>query len=269
MENLTLVQPFTQIGSLREALKYRSREAMGKNWRTIFADQILPEDHQTVEPAQVLTFVTEISKPQKGRPGTITGAAQQLLASFSHKEQALEVSEKQVEPVLTFQERTIEQPEPKPDLFDKLWAKVSNLSGLDWVYLVTIGIADYGLTYLLKEMGIAAAIVYSLISLHALSMAKNRKSQVTAQTGIAAVWFLEILAFFIHLTLFNLRLWDSIRSLPFYVDNPAMESRPFWIACVFAAIFSAAGIYAVSVTLSLLKESIEAENFEATHGVKY
>lgn len=268
MENLTLVQPYTQIGTLREALKYRSREAMGKNWRTIFADQILPEDHQSVEPAQVLTFITEISRPQKGRPGTITGAAQQLLLSFSHS-QLLEAKQKLEQVVETLPERKPDPVERQPDLFDKLWEKVLNLTGLDWVYLVTIGIADYGLTYLLKEMGIAAAIVYTLISFHALSMAKNRKSQVTAQTGIVAVWILEIGAFFIHLTLFNKRLWESIQDLPFFVDNASDESRPFIIAAVFAGLFSAAGIYAVSTTLALLKEKIEAQNFEKSHGIEY
>lgn len=142
-------------------------------------------------------------------------------------------------------------------------------SALDIVFGVNILVADYGLIYLMKEMGAAWAVVYSLLSIHAIGMAKNRHSQVTASYGVAAVWILEILSFFIHLSMFNLRLWETgfENKLPFSVwEN---TTYPFAIASILAALFSTAAIYSVSVTLALTKEKVEAENFERAHGVKY
>lgn len=271
---------FCTIGTLRDALKYRSREAMGRNWIVIFPGQILPEDHQTVEPSTVMQFVTEIAKPQRGRPGSITGAAQSLLKTLTTINDGIKnfrpVPENIDEPVLMSSETKTDVVENIParnNLFENIGNRflkwLMSLTKLDVVYWVTLGIADYGLTFLLKEMGIAAAIVYTLISLHALDMAKNRKSQMTAQTGIVAVWCLEIGSFAVHLTMFNRRLWSSIDELPFRINDIATESRPFYISLVLAFLFSAAGIYAVSTTLSLLRERIEADNYEKAHGEQY
>ena len=312
------------IGSLRESLKYRSREAMNANWSFVFAGEILPEDHLFVPIDQALEFVGAIAVPQRGRPGSITGAAQQLLKSWSKPAKIaepeptvlpvkiaepeptvlpvkiagnqkndswylLELEKSKGELSLLSEEdkkgkkgtelskkirflefKLSEQKEDKRTLSEKVFDFFAGLSGLDWVYLVTVGIADYGLAILLKEMGLAAGVVYTLISFHALAMAKNRKSQVTANRGITAVWLLEILAFFVHLTLFNRRLWGTIEELPFAAaEDVADEYRPFLIALILAALFSAAGIYAVSTTLALLKERIEAEEYELTHGKQY
>ena len=315
MSNKPFTGP-TSIGELREALKYRSREAMNNNWTTVFDGEILPDDHIQVPVDQVITFVKKIAIPQRGRPGTITGAAQRLLKSWKDPnpeseswEDYLEEpkvskgNEESIHPIAfllkevegfnkemevgeeLLSDNVSEVPEDikpenpggsnvSPD-FKKVedrpsfWERIRSLSGLDWVYLVTVGIVDYGLVVLLKEMGLAAGIVYTLISFHALAMAKDRKAQVTASRGITAVWLMEMLAFFVHLTLFNRRLWASIEELPFTVDDISDESRPFWIAVIIAVLFSAAGIYAVSTTLALLKEGIEAEEYERNHGIKY
>ena len=331
------------VGELREALKYRSREAMNTNWTAVFTGEILPEDHLFVSFNQALEFVAQIAIPQRGRPGAITGAAQQLLKSWRAPEQPdehlidavirladedgnktdqlngvdreaefLELVEKNREE----EENAIPQsliwyrlelkkvrdeinglPEdelkskkgdelrkkarflefkiagisrPKKTVLQKIVDFFAGLTGLDWVYLVTVGIADYGLIILLKEMGLAAGLVYTLISFHALGMAKNRKAQSTATRGITAVWALEILAFFVHLTLFNRRLWGAVSELPFNLSEDLnAEYRPFLIALILASLFSAAGIYAVSTTLALLKESIDAEEYELQHGKQY
>lgn len=353
---MTLPKEIT-VGQLREELKYRSREAMNKNWTFVFAGEILPEEHITVPFDQALEFVAQIAIPQKGRPGSITGAAQRLLKSWREPEPVAvdagsdsaswePYQEEDVHPIEAIL-RSVEQdkakgngaaipPATKPvqepvdqeietdvpesvaiyavelekvkkqigeltaeelsgrkgvDLFQKrrfletkialslkpsksVWSKVvdffASLTGLDWVYLVTVGIADYGLIVLLKEMGLAAGVVYTLISFHALAMARNRKSQRTADRGIVAVWLLEILAFFVHLTLFNRRLWGSIAELPFTIKEDINEEyRPYLIAVILAVLFSAAGIYAVSTTLALLKERLDAEDYELTHGKEY
>lgn len=347
------------IGQLREDLKYRSREAMNKNWTFTFAGEILPEDHITVNIDQALEFIAQIAIPQRGRPGSITGAAQRLLKKWRKPvptetwDDYLEEQKEDVHPIeavlrsvdqeqakengagftpvvpgteKSFQE-VIEnrKKEPETKVSDSLvWYRVelekvrnqigeltheeitgrkgvdllkksrflemkialsekpkkstwesvvdffASLTGLDWVYLVTVGIADYGLIVLLKEMGLAAGVVYTLISFHALAMARSRKSQVTAKRGIVAVWLLELLAFFVHLTLFNRRLWGSINELPFNVTEDLNdEYRPYLIAVIMALLFSAAGIYAVSTTLALLKERIDAEEYELEHGKQY
>lgn len=303
---------FLVIGSLRDALKFRSREAMGRNWRAVFNDRMLPNDHESVEPETVIQFVTEISKPLRGRPGVITLAAQTLLDTFTPKQpkvkkpldvvvemiddmnqthrQQPNVS-KNIESGTNAQPDVSENIEQQPNVTEPMFSanmttsttpsdvftNIQNrffdwlfgLTKLDVVFGFTIAATDYGLTTVLKEMGVAAAVVYTLISLHALGMAKNRYAQQTAQNGIIAVWLLEAGAFCVHLTMFNRRLWSSIDEMPFRVDDVTDESRPFWIATILALLFSAAGIYAVSTTLSLVMEKTEAENFENDHGRKY
>lgn len=296
MENVSFnAQPdslayYCTIGVLRNALKYRSREAMARNWVSVFPDEILPEDHQTVAPDRVESFLTEISKPKRGRPGTITGAAQFIIKKLNQMNEAAknfnidsekiddeilmssESLEKDQKPAATFTE-TSDNLSEQTLLFNKvlhhIWEWAATLTKLDVVFSVTIAIADYGLTFLLREMGVAAAIIYTLISLHALSMAKDRYSQVTAERGIVAVWVLEFGAFFIHMTMFNRRIWTSIDKMPFKIDDIATESRPFYIALIMALLFSGAGIYAVSTTLSLVTERSEAEQFEIDHERKY
>jgi hypothetical protein len=121
---------------------------------------------------------------------------------------------------------------------------------LDAVYLSTIATAVYGLWFTLREMGAAFAVPYCLISWHALRMAKNPASRSTAQVGIAAVVVLEVLTFFVHLVLFNLRTVQAAKAgvLPFEYSFYGSLEMPFVIACILAGLFSAAGIYAVSVT---------------------
>lgn len=292
MANLTNV-PAYSVGELRNLLKYRSREAMGKNWSSSFNGEVLPEDHFTVEPDQVLLFVQKIALPQRGRPGTITVAAQQLIKVWTKDEKVEKVNTPGIEllqnvlnGVNDFNEQfgndekieatpeptiepTIETPTKEQTGKKDLFERITELSLLDWVYLVTVGLADYGLVLLLKEVGLAAAIVYTLISFHAMKMANDRRSQVTASRGVTAVWLLEILAFFVHLTLFNRRLWSAIDELPFQVTDIETEGRPFTIAFILATLFSAAGIYAVSTTLALLREKIDAEQFETNYGKTY
>lgn len=276
------------IGVLRTALTYKSREAMQRQWSATFPGQMLPADHETIEPADALKFIDELTEPKRGRPGSITTAAQTLKRHVSKNiKPTPDVSEKIETPEIVpsnvpenivptspnFSETSNPAkpyvPDVLPNIGERVVAWVCGLTKLDVVYLFTIAAADYGLTYILKEMGVVAAIVYTLISLDALGMAKNRYQQQTARNGILAVWALEIGAFFIHLTMFNRRLWDNIADLPFRIDDVTDESRPFYIALTLSVLLSAAGIYAVSITLSKVLEQTEAENFEQQHGVKY
>lgn len=289
---LTITPELTRhctIGVLRTALTYKSREAMQRQWSATFPGQMLPADHETIEPDDALKFIDELTEPKRGRPGSITAAAQTLKRLVTKKVvdakqivseniETPEIVQNDVsENIVPASPNFLETSEPGksniPDVFlnigERAFAWVCGLSKLDIVYLFTIAAADYGLTYVLKEMGAVAAIVYTLISLDVMNMAKNRYQQQTARNGIIAVWVLEIGAFFIHMTMFNRRLWENVANLPFRIDDVTDESRPFYIAFTLSVLLSAAGIYAVSITLSKVLEQTEAENFEQQHGVKY
>ena len=282
------LQRHCTIGVLRTALTYKSREAMQRQWSATFPGQMLPADHDTVDPVEAWQFINELTVSKRGRPGSITTAAQTLKRHLSKKNGATvvtsenitnpeiapsDVSENITPTSPTFSETSTPAkphvPDVLPNIGERFVTWVFGLSKLDVVYFFTIAVSDYGLTYILKEMGVVAAIVYTLISLDALGMAKNRYQQQTARRGIVAVWALEIGAFFIHLTMFNRRLWDAVADLPFRIDDVTDESRPFYIALTLSVLLSAAGIYAVSITLSKVLEQTEAENFEQQHGVKY
>jgi len=124
------------------------------------------------------------------------------------------------------------------------------------VYYFTLGVACYGAWQGLgrSEMGVSFGVVYTLVSLHALGMAKDPANKGTAVAGISAVVVLEIVGFFIDLSMFNLRIWQVAKQdlLPFRSYEIWI---PFWIAVILAAlqrIFG--GVYPVMMTFFLTSE---------------
>ena len=217
----------------------------------------------TLPSDKVAPFLEWIGAPKTRRKdGPATQAAAQLLAEFragQHQNGHVEpdkshtVTPAQPKPV-QHRTRTTKQPDAQqitPESVKRrfTWPELSAYM-LDAVYLSTIATAVYGLWFTLREMGAAFAVPYCLISWHALRMAKNPASRSTAQVGIAAVVVLEILTFFVHLVLFNLRTVQAAKAgvLPFEYSFYGSLEMPFVIACILAGLFSAAGIYAVSVT---------------------
>lgn len=217
----------------------------------------------TLPADKVAPFLEWIGAPKTRRKdGPATQAAATLLAEFragQHQNGHVEavtprtVTPAQPKPV-QHRTRTTKQPDaqpitPEPVKRRFVWPELSAYM-LDIVYLSTIATAVYGLWFTLREMGAAFAVPYCLISWHALRMAKNPESRSTAQVGIAAVVVLEILTFFVHLVLFNLRTVQAAKAgvLPFEYSFYGSLEMPFVIACILAGLFSAAGIYAVSVT---------------------
>ena len=208
-------------------------------------------------------LLTVMAQPTTRRTPEAAQAAAQLLAEFRasmHQNGHMEaVTPRTVTPPaqpkpVQHRTRTAKQPEiqpitPEPVKRRFVWPELSAYM-LDIVYLSTIATAVYGLWFTLREMGAAFAVPYCLISWHALRMAKSPESRSTAQVGIAAVVVLEILTFFVHLVLFNLRTVQAAKAgvLPFEYSFYGTLTMPFVIACILAGLFSAAGIYAVSVT---------------------
>ena len=218
-------------------------------------DAVLPKEQAEILLERLATPTTKRAKsPEK------VEAAAQLLAEFragQHQNGHVEpdnlhtVTPAQPKPV-QHRTRATKQPDaqlitPEPVKRRFAWPQIGML---DIVYLSTIATAVYGLWFTLREMGAAFAVPYCLISWHALRMAKNPASRSTAQVGIAAVVVLEILTFFVHLVLFNLRTVQAAKAgvLPFEYSFYGSLEMPFVIACILAGLFSAAGIYAVSVT---------------------
>ena len=215
----------------------------------------------TLPADKVAPFLEWIGAPKTRRKdGPATQAAATLLAEFragQHQNGHVEavtprtVTPAQPKPV-QHRTRTTKQPDAQPITPEPVNRRFAwpQIGMLDIVYLSTIATAVYGLWFTLREMGAAFAVPYCLISWHALRMAKDPASRSTAQVGIAAVVVLEVLTFFVHLVLFNLRTVQAAKAgvLPFEYSFYGTLTMPFVIACILAGLFSAAGIYAVSVT---------------------
>lgn len=263
-------------------------EAVGRNYARQFNEPHPGFD--TVLPAQAATALLQrMSEPTTRRTPEAANAAAQLLAEFnagkhqnghldevaeikaarSHDSQILRdfaaLSEKPARrravPAKRANPAPVQVQEVAPVVQPKKrsWPVVTML---DIVYYTTIATAVYGLWFTLREMGFAFAVPYALVSFHALSMAKNPESRQTAKAGLGAVVVLEVLTFFVHLVLFNLRAVQAAKAdtLPFsYWETTEM---PFYIACIMAGLFSAAGVYAVAVTFSLTTEKHSAAEKE-------
>ena len=265
---------YLQVGQLRQRLQYRSREAMASNWQNVFPGIVLPEDHNEIQLTELLGFLESIAKPTRGRSGKITQAAKNMLAEFDNDlEQQRNIEkmdipfpdvEKIGDPVIIPGSEALESSKKDQNIAEKIGIKGT---GLEVSYYFTVGMVCYGLVVILDEIGAAAAIIYTLVSMQAIQMTKDRKSRETAKGGINAVWVLSFLGFWVHLTMFNLKLWKAANSLPFQIEPG--EYRIFTIACVLALLFSGTEIYSISTRLALTTEAVEAENFESKYQEKY
>ena len=260
------------IGELRVALTYKGRQPMETNWRSVFPGVPMPDDHENITCEQAREFVKSLLIPKRGRSAEITESAHRIYNSICGGDKMPNVPQP-----MTAQSMLYAPAEPAKQ--SKIIEFLSNLTLLDVVFFITLATAVYGLVYILGGvLGGAWGSVYALIMIHALQMAKNSHSQQTAKTGLSAVWILEIVSFFIHLAMFNSMLWKNRAMLPFQTGNrfdgvkwilDENGSLPFMIAAAFAALFSGAAIYAVTVTLNLTTEKTEAENYESRYNIKY
>mgnify|MGYP001324046243 CR=1 FL=1 len=254
-------------------------DAVVKVWKKQPALGKRPDLDDLLTKEQAEHLLTVMSMPTTRRTPEAAAAAAQLLAEFradmhqnGHAEPtkatAIARTVTPDKPARTRTPRTAvaQQAIPQPSNTRRFeWPTVSML---DVVYLSTIATAVYGLWFTLKEMGIAFAVPYCLISFHALRMAKNPANRQTAQAGIAAVVILEVLTFFVHLVLFNLRIVQTAKEFALPFNYWEQTQTPFYIACILAGLFSAAGIYSVSVTFSLTSEkhaSAEKAKRDAEH----
>lgn len=234
-------------------------DAVVKAWKLLpFGNH--PGLDATLPKEQAETLLSRLALPTTRRTPEAAQAAATLLAEFRagmHQNGHMEPTKaRTIAPMPKPTRRTTKQPAYQPVQPAQKRLKWPVITALDIVYASTILTACYGLWFTLKEMGVMFAVPYVLVSYHAMKMAKNPDSRKTAQAGIAAVVILEILTFFVHLVLFNLRAVQAAKAgvLPFEYSFYGSLSMPFTIACILAGLFSAAGIYAVAVTFSLTSE---------------
>lgn len=248
-------------------------DAVVKAWKLLpFGNH--PGLDATLPKEQAETLLSRLALPTTRRTPEAAQAAATLLAEFRagmHQNGHMEPTKaRTIAPMPKPTRRTTKQPErimPEPAKQNNLLAPIiraiTTTTKLDVVYYFTLATACYGSWYGLgkSEMGIAFGVVYSLVSLHALGMAKDPASRKTAIAGIVAVCIFEIVAFFADLNMFNLRLWQSAKADILAFRSYEVEF-PFTIACILAGLFSAAGIYSVAVTFSLTSEKHAAKENE-------
>ncbi len=287
------VMPVVEI---RRRLGYKSRETMAFCWRSIFPEEFLPDDHGLVPLEKIRFFLSKLSQTQKGRRRSIKVAAKAFLSELdgkpvpnfellsnngtAHNSKLADLEEA---PPTSSKVGKVSKPAPETpwqDIFKLLSSFVYRLlrsaiefiisaGPLEIVFLVGIALADYSLYFFMREIGLAWATVYTLITIHALQMAKNPHSRQTASKGVVAVFVLEVVSFFIDLAMFNLKIWQAGKrgELPFSVWENV--TYPFWVSFALASLFCGGVLYALSITLSLTSERIKAQNFEASYGLKW
>lgn len=229
----------------------------------------------TLPKEQAEHLLAVMSQPTTRRTPQAAQAAAQLLAEFragQHQNGHVEPAKaREVVPTVTpdkpTRQRTAKQATVQPITVETptrrktpaIFQAFVNITLLDVVYYITLLTACYGAWMGLgkSEMGISFGLVYLLVSLQALGMAKDPENRKTAVAGIVMVCLLEVIAFFIDLSMFNLRTWEvaKLDRLPF---RSYQVEIPFIIAAVQAAFFSGIRIWCVGATFSLTHEQRKA-----------
>lgn len=150
-----------------------------------------------------------------------------------------------------------------PETVDLTTSKVRVGIGLkDVVFYATMLTACIGFWSVLKWYSLPLVLIYVLISVDALAMAKNPAIPKSARLGQNAVWVMETIAVPFHIALFNRALWANVSALPFDIREAVRSGewywqngeKPFYCACFIAALLFCAAIYSVNATLKVTTE---------------
>lgn len=137
---------------------------------------------------------------------------------------------------------------------------------LDAVFYVTTATACAGFVTALHWWAAPVSLVYALILIDALRMAKDPTIQKTAERGQNAVFVLEIfVAMPAHIMLFNWAIWQNYKSLPFEILHRVQNGelvrenadKPFYVGCFLAALLCAAALYSVDTTIRITRERVK------------
>lgn len=258
------------IEDIRIACGYEKTDNIRQVYRRLFgAGDINWKEKRKA--ADLMPLLEELAAPNSKKSAKVTSAALRLIREItssvndtgSDKEEA-----ESVKPETSTEAVTV----PAKEHWFISWAKkeFEGFNELDLAFYICMGVGVYGLFFFLKVMGLLAGSLYVLLSRHALKMTKNRHSHQTAQRGINLVWALELASFFVHLSMFNLALWQTGKDgqLPFSVYENITYC--FYVAVPLALLFSGGGVYAVTTSLALLDEKARATEYEKDNaGLKW
>lgn len=285
-------EAFTGL-ELREKIGYKSQQAITSAWKGVFQGEAYPGDSAQIGREKIEILLASLRRSARGRSKSISQASNELYSELFEVSKVEREKVKEIRPhIATFEQsvkvdrpnrvlhdsnfsrpnKTFEQVESRtlslptfPDLTKLLQA----VSKIEFAFYLNMALANYGLWVFLDTIGIVWAMMYNIISLHALSMTRNSHSAQSAKKGIAFVWVLECLTFFIHFALFNRKLWDKGFAGHLGFDVYEMYMLPGVIAFVLSAIMVAGAIYSITISLSITNEKIDALNFESKYGEKY
>ena len=154
---------------------------------------------------------------------------------------------------------------PAPTAAQKAENTRFSLSTLDIVFYTTTATACAGFVTAFHWWGLPVSLVYTLILVDAMGMAKDVTLQKTAERGGAAVIVFEIIAGFAHTYVFNSVMWANYKSLPFEIEQVIRGGevtwnngdKPFFVAVCIAVILSASAVYAVDTTIKKTRERVK------------
>lgn len=224
------------------------------------------------------SLLSELSKPQQGRSAELQNRAKELLQTFG--EDVLKVFKQPSPDVLEVSPMPADNFSATPEIFktpeniplvppQTFWGKAQSLLAMfgmfliyppNLVYLFVMGMAFYAVCDLLGWIGFCGGVIYAGVGIHALIVAGDSKKQDTAREAFIAVVVMELVAFAVEIPLFNKRLWESARAGKMEVFAH-YEQAIFWTAVAFAALFSLAGMYVVSIKMSSTREADWYEKF--------
>lgn len=155
---------------------------------------------------------------------------------------------------------------PAPTAAQKAENTRFSLSTLDIVFYTTTATACAGFVTAFHWWGLPVSLVYTLILVDAMGMAKDVTLQKTAERGGAAVIVFEMIAGFAHTYVFNSVMWANYKSLPFEIEQVIRGGevtwhngdKPFFVAVCIAVILSASAVYAVDTTIKKTRERVKS-----------
>ena len=155
---------------------------------------------------------------------------------------------------------------PAPTAAQKAENTRFSLSTLDIVFYTTTATACAGFVTAFHWWGLPVSLVYTLILVDAMGMAKDVTLQKTAERGGAAVIVFEMIAGFAHTYVFNSVMWANYKSLPFEIEQVIRGGEvtwhngdePFFGAVCIAVILSASAVYAVDTTIKKTRERVKS-----------
>lgn len=140
---------------------------------------------------------------------------------------------------------------PKSALFAIISDYFNAFGFADVIIWIVNFVTVYSLTLRLDEMGIVFGSLYCVLTVWVLDLAKKSSTSYTARTGRAFLYAVEAGMFFVHLDVYNERMWRT--SNIFTQDSTSIV--PFVCAMSFAAFTSGLVLFSIQTKIQQTEES--------------